>query len=235
MSGSDQFSSVSSSSSSEDETPGASATLVDRPADAEFKVFNNGVGGVGKTSFLITFSGSVFPVDYVPTVFDNHTAHVKLGEASVALSLWDSLHRSDYDRLRPLSYPGTDMMVFCIDASNPDSLRAVENKLIPEVVHFVPEARRVLLVLKTDLRDNTAVIEKLKQRREEPLSHEQCASFAKKFGMALLEVSALRGDGMATIGERLVELALEEKRAPKQATGGLGARVVAFVKSMIGI
>jgi small GTP-binding protein len=200
------------------------------------KLVFNGDGSVGKTTLLMTMTSGTFPRDYVPTVFDQDTQFaVESSGAKVSLGLWDTSGRSEYNRLRVLSYPGAHMMLFCVDCSQPASLKNVQHTLLPEVLFHVPEARRVLLVLKTDLRDNAAVIEKLKERREAPLSHEQCAAFAKKFGMALLEVSALRGDGMATIGERLVELALEEKRAPKPAAGGLGARLMAFVKTMIGV
>jgi small GTP-binding protein len=199
------------------------------------KLVFNGDGAVGKTTFLMTMTSGKFPQEYVPTVFDNDTQFVvQSSGAKVSLGLWDTSGRGEYNRLRILSFPGAHMILFCVGCSQPESLKNVQDTLLPEVLFHVPEARRVLLVLKTDLRDNPVFVEKLKERKEEPLSHEQCAAFASKFGMALLEVSALRGDGMATIGERLVELALEEKRAPKQATSGLGARVVAFLKTMIG-
>jgi small GTP-binding protein len=203
-----------------------------------FKILFNGDGSLGKTSFLITMVNGKFPTEYIPTVFDNWVSYFDVARAgaesiTVALGLWDTFGRSDYDRLRPLSYVNTDLMLLCVDCGQPQSLQAAETKFLPEVLHFVPKSRRVLMVLKTDLRDNESVIAKLKERNEAPLSHEQCAAFAQKYDMPMLEVSALRGDGMETIAERLVELALET-RAPKKPAVGLGSRLLSFVKTVFG-
>ncbi len=46
----------------------------------------------------------------------------------VELALWDTAGQEDYDRLRPLSYPDTDVILMCFAIDSPDSL---EN--IPEV------------------------------------------------------------------------------------------------------
>jgi Ras-related C3 botulinum toxin substrate 1 len=208
------------------------------PQKHAFKILFNGDGSLGKTSFLITMVNGKFPTEYIPTVFDNWVSYFNVARAgtesiTVALGLWDTFGRSDYDRLRPLSYANTDLMLLCVDCGQPQSLLAAENKFLPEVLHWIPKARRVLMVLKTDLRDNEPVIEKLKERNEAPLSHEQCAAFAEKYDMPMLEVSALRGDGMETIAERLVELALET-RAPKKPAVGLGSRLLSFVKTVFG-
>jgi len=49
------------------------------------------------------------------------------------MALWDTAGQEDYDRLRPLSYPNTDvvLVVFSVDA--PDSLENVVEKWVPEV------------------------------------------------------------------------------------------------------
>ena len=53
--------------------------------------------------------------NYVADVIDVHSGkHVELG-------LWDTAGQEDYDRLRPLSYPDTDVILICYDISNQDS------------------------------------------------------------------------------------------------------------------
>lgn len=50
----------------------------------------------------------------------------------IELALWDTAGQEDYDRLRPLSYPDTDVILMCFAIDSPDSL---EN--IPEVDSFL--------------------------------------------------------------------------------------------------
>lgn len=82
----------------------------------------------GKTCLLIVFSKDQFPEVYVPTVFENYVSDIEVDGKQVELALWDTAGQEDYDRLRPLSYPDTDVILMCFAIDSPDSL---EN--IPEV------------------------------------------------------------------------------------------------------
>jgi len=100
---------------------------------------------LGKTCLLIVFSKDQFPEVYVPTVFENYVSDIEIDGKQVTkfdfksryvyvfvlqieLALWDTAGQEDYDRLRPLSYPDTDVILMCFAIDSPDSL---EN--IPEV------------------------------------------------------------------------------------------------------
>jgi Ras family protein A len=47
----------------------------------------------------------------------------------VELALWDTAGQEEYDRLRPLSYPETDIIFVCFAIDCPNSLENVMDKV----------------------------------------------------------------------------------------------------------
>jgi len=85
--------------------------------------------------FLSLFSPSrahnLFLQVYVPTVFENYVADVEVDGKHVELALWDTAGQEDYDRLRPLSYPDSHVILICFAVDSPDSLDNVQEKVCP--------------------------------------------------------------------------------------------------------
>lgn len=58
------------------------------------------------------------------------------------------------DRLRPLSYPGADIVLLCFSLVTESSFDSVKEKWSPEVDHYVPDVPTILVGTKADLRDS---------------------------------------------------------------------------------
>lgn len=66
---------------------------------------------------------------YVPTVFENYVTNVMHEGKIVELALWDTAGQEEYDRLRPLSYPESDVILIVFAVDFPTSLANVQDKV----------------------------------------------------------------------------------------------------------
>jgi len=71
----------------------------------------------------------------------------------------------DYDRLRPLSYPQTDVFLICYSVINPVSFENVRAKWSPEIKHNNPDTPVVLVGTKSDLLNDKHALKKLLVKR----------------------------------------------------------------------
>lgn len=172
-----------------------------------------GDGACGKTCLLIVFSKDEFPEVYVPTVFENYVADIEVDGKAVELALWDTAGQEDYDRLRPLSYPDTDVILMCFAIDSPDSLENIPEKWVPEVKHFCPNVPILLVGNKKDLRNDPQTIKELKSLKQEPVSTEDGQAMCQRIGaQGYLECSAKTKDGVRRIFETATQLAISKKK-----------------------
>ena len=159
-----------------------------------------GDGAVGKTCLLISYTTKSFPEEYIPTVFDNYSAQTSVDGQLVILNLWDTAGQEEYDRLRTLSYPQTNIFVICFSISSPSSYDNVRYKWYPEVTRHCPNVPVLLVGTKRDLRDDLETVNKLKEQSLMPTTPQQGTSLAKQVGaVKYLECSALLQDGVQEV------------------------------------
>jgi Ras-related C3 botulinum toxin substrate 1 len=180
-----------------------------------------GDGAVGKTCMLISYTTNSFPQDYIPTVFDNYSTNVVVQEKPVQLGLWDTAGQEDYDRLRPLSYPQTDVFLVCFSVVNPTSLENVEFKWHKELQHHALNVPIILVGTKTDLRKEEQILAKLREDGQTPITEEQGKAMANKIkAVKYLECSALTQEGLKEVFDSAIRTALRPPKLEVKKKGG---------------
>ena len=180
------------------------------------KIVIVGDGAVGKTSLLLSYATNSFHWKYIPTVFDNYSANVFIDEVPYNIGMWDTAGQEDYDRLRPLSYPQTDVFLTCFSIDSPASFENIKAKWYPEISHHCPKTPIVLVGLKLDLRDDKETVEKLAKMELAPITYEQGMKIAKEIrAFKYVECSVLTQKGMKNVFDTAVAAAhvgLKHKR-----------------------
>jgi cell division control protein 42 len=116
----------------------------------------------------------------------------RIGDEPYTLGLFDTAGQEDYDRLRPLSYPQTDVFLVCFSVTSPASFENVREKWFPEVHHHCPGVPCLIVGTQTDLRDDQSVREKLGKQKMSPVRKEDGERMAKELGaVKYVECSAL--------------------------------------------
>lgn len=178
--------------------------MTSRP-NRPLKIVVVGDGTVGKTCLLISYTTGSFPEgEYVPTVFDNFAGTMNCDGLQVSLTLWDTAGQEDYERLRPLSYPGTDVFLLCFSVDNRPSFNNIATKWQPEIRHLCPKAPYILVATKTDLRsvsDNRNLISKSSGKK----------MAAKIKAAKYVECSAKTMEGVQEVLEEAVRSVLNPK------------------------
>ncbi|ELP86574.1 Rho GTPase, putative [Entamoeba invadens IP1] len=187
------------------------------------KIVMVGDGAVGKTALCSTFVNNQFPQDYIPTVFDNFSRLETVDGEQVTMSIWDTAGQEEYDRLRPMSYPDTNILIICFAIDSRSSFSNIPQRWIPELKHHCPDAPYILAATKVDLRGSKEVEAKMRAEGKTLIAEDEIKSFCKKIkAVGYCECSALNNTNVAELFYEAVRKTKKGKKEKKSKKGLFG-------------
>ncbi|KAI7829911.1 cell division control protein 42 [Kickxella alabastrina] len=172
-----------------------------------------GDGAVGKTCLLISYTTNKFPSDVRQLAVT-----VMIGEDPYTLGLFDTAGQEDYDRLRPLSYPQTDVFLVCFSVISQASFENVKEKWFPEVHHHCPGVPCLIVGTQVDLREDSVTKERLARNRQHVINYDQGEKLSRELNaVKYVECSALTQKGLKNVFDEAIVAALEPPAVKKKS------------------
>ena len=147
------------------------------------------------------------------------------------IDLWDTAGQEDYDNLRPLSYPASDVFILCFSLISRTSLLNAQSKWAPELRAY--DRRNgsntpiILIGTKSDIRNDPllhpnaasgSVSGMDNQSTNQVVSHAEGLAASQKMGCAAyVECSAMTQDGLKLAFDSAINVALRKKAMDRQA------------------
>ena len=154
---------------------------------------------VGKSCVMLSYKTDALPGEYTPTLSDSYNATAMVDGQPINLGLYDTAGQEDYDQVRPLSYPQTDVFLVCFSVVRYGvtrngmcffcsavlscglcrcfvscaSFENVTSKWVPEIRQHGPGVPFILVGTKSDLRYDEETLSELRERGLAPISHMQ--------------------------------------------------------------
>jgi small GTP-binding protein len=145
------------------------------------------------------YQKGIFPVEYVPTVFENSSCKITFKKLEYRVQLWDTGGQEELVNVRQLSYPSTDMFLVCFSVVDRDSFQNIKALWAAEINDCMVCPCFLLVGCKTDLRDQVA-------NSVTPIEGREMARLIGAFDY--MECSALTRQGVEEVFERAVSCAV---------------------------
>lgn len=170
----------------------------------------------------------------------NFVAHVQYDNKLVELALWDTAGQEDFDRLRPLSYNDTDVVLIVFAINHRPSLENVKDKVRdccgppsselvgcqgacadltlslpqwhPEISHFLEGVPILLVGAKTDLRSDSQTLALMSAQGTQPVSRAEGEAAARDIGARYFECSSKLGAGVREVFEGALKESFRKSR-----------------------
>lgn len=173
--------------------------------DLIFKIIVIGDPAVGKSSLLRNFSGEKFEYEYLSTVGVNIvkeqvTIKDSAGkDALVSLMLWDIAGQPQFYMLHRPYFNGADGAMLVYDTTRSSSFSNINNWWQTCIKYGLSALPRVLIGNKIDLKDERKIILPMADH------------LSQKINAPLFETSALTGENVHLIFQKIAQSALQSK------------------------
>eukprot|EP01089_Gocevia_fonbrunei_P015322 TRINITY_DN4447_c0_g1_i1.p1 TRINITY_DN4447_c0_g1~~TRINITY_DN4447_c0_g1_i1.p1 ORF type:complete len:180 (-),score=24.69 TRINITY_DN4447_c0_g1_i1:61-546(-) len=146
------------------------------------------------------------------------------GDIPICLELWHMLKQLDFDKLRPLSYPQTDIFIIMFSMTHPGSFERV-HLWVEELRFYVPSCLIMLAGAKYDLVNDDA-LQKLTDKNVSPITIEQGVKLAEEIGaVGFIPFSSWTMSNVSLLFESSVRAVIESKANYNNTTKPRGCSV----------
>ena len=195
------------------------------------RTHNNDVA-VGKTSMLHSLVKGEPPLEYIPTVFDNFETDKVIDEKTCHLTLWDTAGQEEYNNIRPLSYPETNIFLVCFSVEAQSSFDNIAAKWLPELKKHEPNTPFIVVGTKCDVRENADIVAERLALGKPMKPYEEYKELALQNGAAAyVECSAITRANLESLFDDAIRIVrkmqaarpIPEKKQLRSATSNTGA------------
>jgi len=123
--------------------------------------------------------------------------------------------QEEYSRLRSLSYPETDVFLLCFSLISQTAFDNVRSKWYPEVQHYCPDGKYILVGTKADLQQKDT------ENSDSWPKDKDAEHFAKEISAyKYLRCSALTQEGVNQVFQEAVKAVINPKPVEEKKKGG---------------
>ena len=134
------------------------------------------------------------------------------------------MFQDDFDSLRPLCYPDTDVFLLCFSVVVPASYHNITDKWVQEIRQHAPDAALILIGTQCDLRGDVKELIDLARYRERPVTEAQARATMRQIGaLQYIECSALTQLNLKEVFDSAILAALEKHGLLREINASSGS------------
>ena len=170
--------------------------------DAIYKVIVIGDPAVGKTSLLTNFATNQFEEKYLPTVgvsILKEPIELEDNDATINLMFWDIAGQPQFYMLHRPYFNGADGILLVFDTTRSSTFSNINNWYSSAVKYGLSGVPRILVGNKLDLKEERKIILPMAEHLSE------------KLNAPYFETSALTGENVKLVFQKIAELVYKSK------------------------